>query len=68
MTAPDAAAALGLAAITIRRRAQDGHIPGAHKPGRDWMIPVAWVEQERARQDAGDPNAIKRRNRKRRSE
>lgn len=39
-TIPQAAERLGLAISTVREYCQHGRIPGATKPGRDWMIPA----------------------------
>lgn len=44
--ASDYAAAAGtpIARVGIRKAARTGHIPGAKKVGRDWMIPLAGMD------------------------
>lgn len=45
-TTKAAAAAAGLTDARIRQKAEAGEIPGATKPGHDWVIPEGAVEKE----------------------
>jgi hypothetical protein len=49
--APEAAAILGRDPRTIRKAAEKGEIPGAHKLGAKWLFPVQWL-----REQAGQPS------------
>jgi hypothetical protein len=47
MSISDAAAQLGYAdGSTLRRLAASGHIPGAIKIGKTWILPIAWVKDQ----------------------
>jgi len=39
ITALEAAARLGVSPRWLAKLCQEGRIPGARKPGRDWLIP-----------------------------
>jgi len=47
LSIPQAAALLGITPRAIRAACARGHFPGAHKPGRDWMIPTEAVDYYR---------------------
>ena len=63
MTAAQAAAYLGESPTTkasnISARARTGKIPDAVKMGRDWLLPIIWVEAEKKRRDGMAAQGIK---------
>ncbi|WP_166659494.1 helix-turn-helix domain-containing protein [Labedaea rhizosphaerae] len=50
MTSSQAAAALGISTRRVRYLAARGCLPGAYRPGRDWLIPLAAIEERQAAQ------------------
>ena len=55
ITVPEAAAAWGASEPRIRQWLPDGRIKGAHKVGRDWIIPANAERPMRAK-----PGGLKR--------
>lgn len=44
-TVPAAARRNGVTAVTVRKHAAAGRIPGAIRAGRQWLIPTGWTYQ-----------------------
>lgn len=43
---PEVAAILGRDPRTLRRAAEAGQIAGARKVGKNWLFPVAWLQEQ----------------------
>lgn len=55
LTAPQLAAALGLDRGTVTHHCRAGHLPGAVRLGRDWLVPARYADPAVYRAAVGRP-------------